>query len=200
MFNFSSRTKLLISIFTLVSAISGTVVMAEMKLSGEKVSPTEVISSGDDESKDKSTGEVMSSESPQTIVDIASSKDSFETLTSALEAANLVDVLQGDGPFTVFAPTDDAFAALPAGTLEELLKPENKEILVKILTYHVVPEKVLSGDLQAGKVTTVEGSKVTIELGDEVTVDQAQIVEVDILASNGVIHVIDKVIIPAGLM
>ncbi len=134
----------------------------------------------------------------QTIVDIAASAGSFNTLTAALKAADLVEVLAGKGPFTVFAPTDEAFAALPEGTLEELLKPENKDKLVKILTYHVVPGAVMSTDLKAGEVATVEGSDVTIELGQSVKVDNAQVVQADIEASNGVIHVIDRVILPSN--
>jgi uncharacterized surface protein with fasciclin (FAS1) repeats len=185
MFNFAYRTKLLISVITFASTISATAVVAQMEPKMEKPAT------------EQSPMSAVKSES--TIVDIAGSSDSFETLTSALEAADLVDVLKGEGPFTVFAPTDDAFAALPEGTLEELLKPENKDKLVKILTYHVVPGKVMSTDLKTGGVTTVEGSEVTIELGEEgVKVDQAQVLQADIEASNGVIHVIDKVIIPAS--
>ena len=131
------------------------------------------------------------------IVDTAIAAGSFKTLAAALGAADLVEALKGEGPFTVFAPTDEAFAALPPGTVEELLKPENKEKLVKILTYHVVAGNVLSTDLKAGKVPTVEGSDVKIQLGNEVKVNDAQVVKADIKASNGVIHVIDKVIIPS---
>ncbi len=131
-----------------------------------------------------------------TIVDVAVEAGSFTTLTQALEAAGLVDVLSGEGPFTVFAPTDEAFAALPEGTLEELLLPENREQLIQILTYHVVPGEVLSTSLEAGEVTTVEGSPVEISLADGVMVNDANVVTADIEASNGVIHVIDKVILP----
>lgn len=131
-----------------------------------------------------------------TIVEIAASADSFKTLTAALKAAGLVEVLSGKGPFTVFAPTDEAFAALPKGTVENLLKPENKATLVKILTYHVVPGKVLSTDLKSGKVATVEGGDVTITVGKSVMVNNAQVAKADIKASNGVIHVIDKVLLP----
>ena len=131
------------------------------------------------------------------IVDIAAGNESFSTLVAAVQAADLVDTLKGEGPFTVFAPTDDAFAALPAGTVEDLLKPENKPTLTKILTYHVVPGKVMSGDLSDGMTaTTVQGSDVTIGTTDGVTVDGAKVVQADIEASNGVIHVIDSVILP----
>jgi uncharacterized surface protein with fasciclin (FAS1) repeats len=132
----------------------------------------------------------------KTIVDVAAEAGSFTTLIQALEAADLVKVLSGEGPFTVFAPTDEAFAALPQGTLEELLQPENREKLTRILTYHVVPGKVLSSDLKEGEVTTVEGSSVKISLSDGVKVNDAKVTQADIEASNGVIHVIDKVILP----
>lgn len=131
------------------------------------------------------------------IVDIAAGNESFSTLVAAVQAADLVDTLKGEGPFTVFAPTDDAFAALPAGTVEDLLKPENKDKLTAVLTYHVVPGKVMSGDLSDGMTaTTVQGSDVTIGTTDGVTVDGAKVVQADIEASNGVIHVIDSVILP----
>jgi len=114
-----------------------------------------------------------------------------------VKAAGLVDTLKGEGPFTVFAPTNAAFAALPDGTLEMLLKPENKDKLVAILTYHVIPAKVMAADVSAGEVATVQGDKVTIKVNDgKVMVDKANVVKTDIVASNGVIHVIDKVIMP----
>ncbi len=131
------------------------------------------------------------------IVDTAVSAGNFETLVAAVQAAGLVDTLKGEGPFTVFAPTDDAFAALPDGTVENLLKPENKDQLTAILTYHVVPGKVMSGDLSNGMTAaTVEGSDVTIMTEGGVMVDGANVVTADIEASNGVIHVIDGVIMP----
>ncbi|MEG5016103.1 MULTISPECIES: fasciclin domain-containing protein [unclassified Microcoleus] len=131
------------------------------------------------------------------IVAIASGDAQFETLTKALGAAGLVTTLQGKGPFTVFAPTDAAFAALPEGTVENLLKPENKALLTKILTYHVVPGSVVSTSLKSGDVKSVEGSslKVGVNAG-KVTVSGANVVKADIKASNGVIHVIDKVLMP----
>lgn len=131
-----------------------------------------------------------------TIVDVAAKAGSFTTLAKALEAAGLVDMLSGKGPFTVFAPTDEAFAALPKGTLDELLLPENRERLTKVLTYHVISGEVLSTDLKAGEVTTVEGSPLKISLTDGVMVNDAKVVTPDIKASNGVIHAIDKVILP----
>jgi uncharacterized surface protein with fasciclin (FAS1) repeats len=132
------------------------------------------------------------------IVGIASSDPQFKTLTKALTVAGLVPILQGKGPFTVFAPTDAAFAALPKGALDDLLKPANKAKLTKILTYHVVPASVLSTSLKSGEVLTVEKSKVKVVVsGGKVTVGGANVVKADIKASNGVIHVIDKVLIPA---
>lgn len=132
------------------------------------------------------------------IVDIASSNADFSTLVTAVSAAGLVDTLKGDGPFTVFAPTNAAFAALPAGTLENLLKPENKDQLIKILTYHVVPGAVTSEQL-AGKrlnVATVQGQTVQIDGRNGVKVNKSKVTTADIIASNGVIHVIDKVLLP----
>ena len=131
------------------------------------------------------------------IVDTAVAAGSFTTLVAAVQAAGLVDTLKGEGPFTVFAPTDAAFAALPAGTVEDLLKPENKDKLVAVLTYHVIPGKVMSTDLSEGlKAATVQGQEVTITLDGGPKVDGAAISAADIAASNGVIHVIDAVILP----
>jgi uncharacterized surface protein with fasciclin (FAS1) repeats len=131
------------------------------------------------------------------IVAIASGDPQFKTLTKALGAADLVATLQRKGPFTVFAPTDAAFAALPEGTVENLLKPENKAQLTKILAYHVVPGSVLSTSLKSGDVTSVEGSSLNVAVSaGKVTVSGANVVKADIKASNGVIHVIDKVLMP----
>ena len=132
------------------------------------------------------------------IVDTAIAAGSFKTLVTAVKAAGLVDTLKGKGPFTVFAPTDEAFAKLPAGTVENLLKPENKNQLVAILTYHVLSGKVTSKDL-AGKKTmakSVEGGEISVDATNGVKVDNAKVVKADIEASNGVIHVIDAVIMP----
>ena len=132
------------------------------------------------------------------IVDIAASNGSFNTLVAAVTAAGLVDTLKGDGPFTVFAPTDEAFAALPAGTVDSLLLPENKDQLTAILTYHVVPGAVTSDQLagQRLSVATVNGAEVHIDGTDGVTVEDATVTTADIIASNGVIHVIDSVLLP----
>ena len=137
-------------------------------------------------------------EAPKDIVDTAVAAGSFKTLAAALQAAGLVETLKGAGPFTVFAPTDEAFAKLPAGTLETLLKPENKEKLAGILTYHVVSGKVMAADVvKLEKAKTVNGQEVTIKVADgKVTVDGANVVKTDIVTSNGVIHVIDAVILP----
>lgn len=131
------------------------------------------------------------------IVDTAVANGSFTTLVAAVQAAGLVETLKGAGPFTVFAPTDAAFAALPAGTVEDLLKPENKAKLTAVLTYHVVAGKVMSTDLKDGmKAPTVEGADVTIDLDNGPTVNEARVVTADVVADNGVIHVIDKVLLP----
>lgn len=132
------------------------------------------------------------------IVDIAASNPDFSTLVAAVGAAGLVDTLKSDGPFTVFAPTNAAFAALPAGTVESLLEPENKDKLISILTYHVVPGAVTSDQLagQRLSVATVQGDAVHIDGRTGVTVENANVTAADILATNGVIHVIDAVLIP----
>merc|ERR1711969_52777 len=143
-------------------------------------------------------GPALSAGHSKDIVDTAAEAGSFTTLLAAAEAAGLVETLKGDGPFTVFAPTDDAFAALPEGTVDTLLMPENKDQLTAILTYHVVPGAVMSGDLSDGMTaTTVQGSDVTISTEGGVMVNDANVVTPDIEASNGVIHVIDAVIMPA---
>lgn len=134
----------------------------------------------------------------KTIVENAIEIDGFKTLVAAVKAADLVDTLSGDGPFTVFAPTDDAFAKLPKGTLEDLLKPENKDKLIAILTYHVVPGAVMAKDVvNLTKAKTAQGQNIRIKVTDgKVKVNQANVVKTDVKSSNGVIHVIDKVILP----
>ena len=132
------------------------------------------------------------------IVDTAVSAGQFNTLVAAVEAADLVATLKGDGPFTVFAPTDEAFASLPEGTIENLLKPENKDELIAVLTYHVVAGKIMSSDI-AGKETMVEsvqGSELDVNATNGVTVDGATVVTADIETDNGVIHIIDRVVLP----
>jgi uncharacterized surface protein with fasciclin (FAS1) repeats len=131
------------------------------------------------------------------IVAVASSAGSFNTLVAAVKAAGLVETLQGPGPFTVFAPTDEAFAKLPKGTLEDLLKPENKAKLTAILTYHVVPGKIMAADVKTMKAKTVNGKELDVKAGSGgVKINRAKVVKTDIETSNGVIHVIDTVILP----
>lgn len=137
---------------------------------------------------------------PKDIVDIATSDGRFKTLTAALEAAGLVDTLKSEGPFTVFAPTDDAFSKLPAGKIDELLRPENKNVLTDILTYHVFKDKVTAADvakLNGKEITMANGKNAKIEVkGDSVFIDGAKVIITDIMAKNGVIHVIDTVMMP----
>lgn len=145
----------------------------------------------------KSEKSAYTSKTKADIVDTAVAAGSFNTLVAAVKAAGLVETLKGDGPFTVFAPTDEAFAALPEGTVASLLLPENKDTLVAILTYHVVSGKVKAKHVTAGEVATVNGQTATIEINDgNVTIEGANVVKTDIWASNGVIHVIDAVILP----
>ncbi len=134
-----------------------------------------------------------------TIVEVAQGNPDFSTLVAAVVAADLAETLSGEGPFTVFAPTNAAFEALPAGLLEKLLLPENKATLVKILTYHVVPSKVMAADVAEGDVTTVEGSTFTIATEGGVKVNTSNVTATDVPASNGVIHVIDAVLVPSSV-
>ena len=141
---------------------------------------------------------VFAGDMKKDIVDTAVSTGTFKTLVAAVQAADLVDTLKSEGPFTVFAPTDDAFAALPEGTVEDLLKPENKDKLSAILTYHVIPAKVMAGDI-AGKETSaesVQGAELKINATDGVMINDANVISADVDTSNGVIHVIDKVLLP----
>tara|TARA_B110000503_G_C7063891_1_gene377880 strand:- start:499 stop:975 length:477 start_codon:yes stop_codon:yes gene_type:complete len=134
------------------------------------------------------------------IVAVASAAGSFGTLLAAATAAGLVETLQGTGPFTVFAPNDEAFAALPAGLVDALLKEENLATLVKVLTYHVVSGAVLAADVTTGDVATVEGSNIAVAVGDSVVLnDSTKVIATDIKASNGVIHVVDSVLLPADV-
>jgi len=149
-----------------------------------------------EETTTEAPAEEAPAEEATDIVAIASGNEDFSTLVAAVAAAGLVETLQGEGPFTVFAPTNDAFAALPAGLVDKLLLPENKDLLVKILTYHVVSGAVMAADVTAGDVPTVEGQNITITTDMGVKVNGANVVTTDIMASNGVIHVIDAVILP----
>jgi uncharacterized surface protein with fasciclin (FAS1) repeats len=135
------------------------------------------------------------------IVELAVGTESLSTLVTAVKAAGLVETLSGEGPFTVFAPTNEAFAALPAGTLETLLKPENKQMLIDVLTYHVVGAKVMSTDLTNGQTAaTVQGENIMVDLTDGVMISGAKVAAADVQASNGVVHVINKVILPPSMM
>lgn len=133
------------------------------------------------------------------IVETAAAAGDFQLLLTAAEAAGLVETLEGEGPFTIFAPTDEAFSNLPEGMLEDLLKPENKEDLAALLTYHVVPVIVMAKDVKTGPAPTINGTELTIEVKDgKVTVDSGNVVATDIVCSNGVIHVVDSVLLPAA--
>lgn len=158
---------------------------------------------GDDENSATTTTEATETtettamtEEPGTIVEVAQGNDDFSTLVAAIVAAGLGDALSGEGPFTVFAPTNAAFEALPEGLLEKLLLPENKDVLTAILTYHVVSGKVMAADVTAGDVATLEGSTIAITTDGGVMINDATVTATDVEASNGVIHVIDQVIVP----
>ncbi|UUY03646.1 fasciclin domain-containing protein [Svornostia abyssi] len=164
-----------------------------------------VAACGDDEDESASTtaapAETQTTEmaASEDIVALASGNDDLSTLVTAVTAADLVETLQGDGPFTVFAPTNEAFEALPAGTLDDLLKPENKEQLTEILTYHVVPDEAMAADLTDGqKLKTVQGEELEVGVADDgtVTINGAEVTTADVDASNGVVHVIDEVLTP----
>jgi uncharacterized surface protein with fasciclin (FAS1) repeats len=155
--------------------------------------------------KSSAEGGGSAAEAPATVVDVAASNDDFSTLVTAVEAAGLAETLNGDGPFTVFAPVNDAFAALPAGTLDTLLLPDNEDQLTAVLTYHVVPQETMAGDLRDGiTITTVQGQPLTVGVSDTgVTLADASgnavsVVQADIEAGNGVMHVIDGVLLPAA--
>ncbi len=152
----------------------------------------------DAETHSAAKAEKKSEKKATDIVDIAAGNEDFSTLVAAVKAAGLVETLKGEGPFTVFAPTNEAFKKLPAGTVEDLLKPENKEKLTSILTYHVVSGKVKAADVvKLTSAKTVNGKEVKIKVdGDKVQIDGANVVKTDIKASNGVIHVIDAVLLP----
>jgi uncharacterized surface protein with fasciclin (FAS1) repeats len=186
----STRTRTLAAALAAALTLAACSGAADEPVAPEAPAPVETPAAESDEAADDELG---------TIVDVAVATDGFETLVAAVQAAGLVEVLQGDGPFTVFAPTDAAFAALPEGLLEKLLLPENRDVLVAILTYHVVSGTVLAADVTAGEVTTVQGEAITVSTTGGVTVNGANVVLTDVLASNGVIHVIDAVILPPSL-
>ncbi|MGB3401593.1 MAG: fasciclin domain-containing protein [Microcoleaceae cyanobacterium] len=207
MTNISVITKKAFVLLTAVGAVSflaacgGTTPTAENTTTEEQAVETPDTTTAEAPTLDADTAAtpVANDAAVDTIVGVASQDDTFSTLVAALSAADLAEVLSGDGPYTVFAPTDEAFAALPEGTVEELLKPENKDQLVKLLTYHVVPTQVLSTEIAPGAVETVQGEAINIQV-DETTqavmINDATVTQADILASNGVIHAIDAVILP----
>jgi uncharacterized surface protein with fasciclin (FAS1) repeats len=174
-----------------VGAVAGLVVLSACGSDGnDEGSADEAVTTEADEMADE----------PGTIVDVAVANGSFETLVAAVTAADLVDTLSGEGPYTVFAPTDDAFAALPEGLVECLLLEENLEPLTAILTYHVVDGQVMSTDLTDGPVPTLQTEEITVDLSDGVTLnDSVSVVTADVEASNGVIHVIDGVLVPPSI-
>lgn len=146
----------------------------------------------------EATTEATDEASTQDVVGVIAGNADTTTLATAVDAAGLVETLQGEGPFTVFAPTDEAFAALPAGVLDQLIQPANSAALTQILTYHVVPGKVMAADVTDGSVATVEGQDITLSTADGVTVNGAKVTDADLDASNGVVHVIDTVLLPPG--
>jgi uncharacterized surface protein with fasciclin (FAS1) repeats len=177
--NINMKTNRILTVAVLAAAVSLTPSLLAGECSASKTASAATCAAGKD------------------LVAVASGADNFKTLVAAVKAAGLVETLQGKGPFTVFAPTDAAFAKLPAGTVESLLKPENKEKLVAILTYHVLPGKVLAADVKTSEAKTVQGQSVKLVVSDAgVTVDNANVVKTDVMADNGVIHVIDAVILP----
>ena len=184
-----------------ITALAG-IAVAALVLAGcapadEVAEPVETSQAQVDETP---TEEATTQETPGNIVEVAVAAGRFTTLAAALGAADLVTTLQGDGPFTVFAPTDEAFAALPAGVLDALLLPENVAVLQSILTYHVVAGEVLAADVMTGDVTTLEGSAFAVDTSMGVVLNgTANVTATDIMASNGVIHVIDAVILPPGV-
>ena len=154
---------------------------------------------GSDDSTSDTSTTVEAPAEAGTIVEVASANDDFSTLVAAVTAADLVETLSGDGPFTVFAPTNAAFDALPEGLVANLLLPEYKEVLVAILTYHVVAGKVMAADVKAGDVESVQGENITIDTASGVKDNTANVTTTDVAASNGVIHVIDAVIVPPSI-
>lgn len=191
------RKSLLAGIAVAALALSGCAAGAD-----EAVEEVEEVSVEETETTEEAPveEEAPAEEGPGTIVDVAVANGSFETLVAAVQAAGLVDTLSGEGPFTVFAPTDEAFAALPEGLVDALLLPENVDVLTAILTYHVVSGAVFAADVTTGDVATVETSTIALEVSDAgVTVNGANVVTADVEASNGVIHVIDQVLVPESV-
>jgi uncharacterized surface protein with fasciclin (FAS1) repeats len=175
-----------------VALVAGTLLLAACGSSSSSVATTAAPTTAAPTSAPAAAGDIVA---------VAAGNPDFSTLVAAVKAAGLVETLQGAGPFTVFAPTNEAFAKLPAGLVDKLLLPANKDVLVKILTYHVVAGKVMAADVKAGDVKSVEGSPITIGIdGSTVTLNTTtKVTATDVAASNGVIHVIDSVIVPADV-
>ncbi len=189
-------------VLALVILAGGVLLLTNMNSDDETTNDT-ANSSQVEQTSQPQQNESAETEAAQTIVELAVATDSLSTLVTAVTEADLVDTLSGDGPFTVFAPTNAAFEKLPEGTLDTLLQPENKEKLQAVLTYHVVSGKVMSGDLKDGQeITTVQGAKLTVMIADgkvmleDATGAMATVAQADIEASNGVVHVIDSVVLP----
>jgi uncharacterized surface protein with fasciclin (FAS1) repeats len=191
-------TKIRITFIGLAAAASLTLAACGSDSSTEETSSPSPAATSEMASPTASpTDEEMGDEASTTdIVGVASANPTTTTLVTALDAAGLVEALQAPGPFTVFAPTDDAFAALPEGVLDKLVQPENKDALTKILTYHVVEGAVMASDVTDGEVPTLEGQSLTLSTADGVTVNGAKVTTADVEASNGVIHLIDTVLLP----
>lgn len=191
-------TKIRITFIGLAAAASLTLAACGSDSSTEETSsPSPAATSEMASPTASATDEEMGDEaSTSDIVGVASANPTTSTLVLALDAAGLVEALQAPGPFTVFAPTDDAFAALPEGVLDKLVQPENKDALTKILTYHVVEGAVMAADVTDGEVPTLEGQTLTLSTADGVTVNGAKVTTADVEASNGVIHLIDTVLLP----
>ena len=181
-----------------IGAVAGLVVLSACGDDGNDANETEATEAAA-AAETSVADEAMEEEAAGTIVDVAVEAGSFETLVAAVEAAGLAETLSGEGPFTVFAPTDEAFAALPEGLVDALLLPENQEALTEILTYHVLDGEVLAADVTAGDVPTLQGEEITISTDDGVMVNEATVTATDVMASNGVIHVIDAVLVPPSI-
>ena len=180
-----------------LTALAG-IAVAALVLTG--CAPADEVAEPTETTEEAQVDEAMTEEALGNIVEVAVGAGTFTTLAAALGAADLVTTLEGEGPFTVFAPTDEAFAALPAGLLDALLLPENVAVLQSILTYHVVAGEVYAADVMTGDVTTVEGSTFAVDTSNGVVINgTANVTATDIMASNGVIHVIDAVILPPGV-
>lgn len=180
----------------LIAGLVGLGAIATLSACEPQVTDTAVEPAGEDAVTEEP---VAMEEEAGTIVDVAAGDENFSTLVQAIEAAGLAETLAGEGPYTVFAPTNEAFEALPEGTLDQLLLPENQETLTQILAYHVLPQEVPAAEVVSGDVETVAGSPLTVNVDDatgNVTVNGATVVQADVQASNGVIHAIDQVLLP----